>query len=238
MEKQENNFDLKILYKVGLLLIAVAFVILSIVTIANLLNYLDLYNSTQVGAEPSVVVYSGSTILWMIVAAFGWLFNVFFLSFAIANLFKNYKFEKSFYLGLLIVAVIYGIFFVIVFSSYTTIFDFKQVVNEEQATIDSLAIRFFTYTIFFELLSFIMLVLTIPFKKSKEKQTKQQQDGAKDLENEEDDLFAEQKLALENEIKEQKQKQKLFQLQQELNTIKQQTDNLINSTKENKDKLE
>ena len=235
MEKQESNFNLKILYKVGLLLFAVIFVILSIVITANLLNYLDLYNSTQVGMEPSVVVYSGSTILWMIVAAFGWLFSVFFLSFAVANLFKSYKFEKSFYLGLVIVSVIYGVFFIIVFSSYTTVFDFKQVVNEDQATIDSLAIRFFAYTIFFELLSFIMLALTIPLKKSKEQQITEKEQQIKDSEDKENDLFAEQRLALENEIKEQKQKQKIFQLQQELNAIKQQTDNLINSTKENKD---
>ena len=225
MGKQESNFDLKILYKVGLLLFAVVFVILSVVTTANLLNYLDLYNSTQVGTEPSVVVYSGSTILWMIVTAFGWLFSMFFLSFAIANLFKSYKFEKSFYLGLVIVAVIYGIFFVIVFSSYATIFDFKQVVNEDQANIDSLSINFFTYSIFFEMLSFIMLILTIPFKKSRELQTIQQTiEETKEVEDDDEDLFAEQRQALENEIKEQKQKQKLFQLQQELEELKQNTE--------------
>ena len=114
-------------------------------------------------------------------------------------------------------------------------FDFKQVVNEDQATIDSLAIRFFAYTIFFELLSFIMLALTIPLKKSKEQQITEKEQQIKDSEDKENDLFAEQRLALENEIKEQKQKQKIFQLQQELNAIKQQTDNLINNAKENKD---
>lgn len=220
MEKQEGSFDLKVLYKIGLLLLAVVFVVLSIVTTANLLNYLDLYSSTQVGADPSVVVYSGSTILWLIVTALGWLLSMLFISFAVVNLLKNFKFEKSFYLGLVIVAVIYGIFLVIVFSSYTTIFDLKQVVNQDQASIDSLAIQFFTYTIFFEVLSFIMMILTIPFNKSKEQQKTQQQKENKDAEDDGDDLFKEQRQALENEIREQKQKQKLFKLQQELEELK------------------
>ncbi len=48
-------------------------------------------------------------------------------------------------------------------------------------------------------------------------------------------IYNEQQRMLEQELAEERQRYKVLQLQQELNAIKQQTDNLINNAKENKD---
>ena len=224
---QDENFNLAILYKVGLILLSLVFLIVSVVLTSNIINALDFLNAEQQGVTDvsKLNYFSVSTILAIIVTALGWLFSILFLSFSIASLFKKFKTEKTFYLGFIIVAVIFGIFFAVMYGTSTNLLDFQMAVNPDQYAVDRSTMAYFAEAMSYQLLSFIMLIFLIPLSNAKQPiKDKEINKNEENIESEEENIYSAQYKELENQIKEQKQKQKLFQLQQELEELKQNTE--------------
>ncbi len=236
------NNSTKVIFKIGLISIAGIFLVSSIIISLNLLNlcenfdsYFDISNMANI-----VSGYTLTVIASLVLNIIFWLLCIILIVFSITLMFKKLRSEKFWTITIIVSLIFTGVVLLAFYVQNSEILKeyvyYYELEYSNQISMDLVLDYAYympsilnSFTLMF--LSYLMLTIQALIGNKNKNNDNDSVSEGKEL-NAENDIFAETRRELEAEIAEQKQKQKLFELQKELNEIRLQNEKYIKNDNE------
>ena len=240
--KQMINNSAKLIFKIGLISIAAIFLVSSIIISLNLLNLCESFDSYFDISNMANIVsgYTPTVIASLVLNIIFWLLCIILIVFSITLMFKKLRSEKFLTITIIVSLIFTGVVLLAFYVQNSEILKeyvyYYELEYSNQISMDLVLDYAYympsilnSFTLMF--LSYLMLTIQALIGNKNKNNDNDSVSEGKEL-NAENDIFAETRRELEAEIAEQKQKQKLFELQKELNEIRLQNEKYIKNDNE------